>query len=293
MSLHCRHRDVVDCEDLSTVPHLFFALLLSSCLLSSLPSFPFLLCSCLSCLFSTLICSPSPLLLNPPSLLHHPLSSISRLITFSVRCMVSPLSSTNLWCFNRVKEEFLSFLDHYQLTVPVRVDENGDFLSYSLKHRRPGRRRRGAPHPPAGNLGPGHTEPMEHPPESQLFYRLSAYGKHFYLNLTLNPHLVSKHFTVEYWGRGGLEWRHDLVDSCHYMGFLQNQNGTTRVALSNCKGLVSTQRKDGSDANIRDTDLELLGSSWEDYLRKSLGVYFYGGNIYGSSLVFQLPQAIP
>uniref|UniRef100_A0A3P8R769 ADAM metallopeptidase with thrombospondin type 1 motif, 6 n=1 Tax=Astatotilapia calliptera TaxID=8154 RepID=A0A3P8R769_ASTCA len=112
--------------------------------------------------------------------------------------------------------EFLSYLQHYQLTVPVRVDENGEFLSYTVKHHRPGRRRRGAP---------------------RLFYRLSAYGKHFHLNLTLNPHLVSKHFTVEYWGKEGLEWRHNMVDNCHYIGFLQNQHSTTRVALSNCKGL--------------------------------------------------------
>ncbi|KAJ3605834.1 hypothetical protein NHX12_027878 [Muraenolepis orangiensis] len=134
------------------------------------------------------------------------------------------------------QEEFLSYLDHYQLTVPVRVDENGDFLSYSLKHRRPGRRRRGAGDPPTGNpdSDPGHTESHT---RSRLFYRLSAYGKNFYLNLTLNPHLVAKHFTVEYWGREGLEWRHDLVDSCHYVGYLQNQNATSRVALSNCKGL--------------------------------------------------------
>ncbi|KAG7274056.1 hypothetical protein CRUP_030778 [Coryphaenoides rupestris] len=145
------------------------------------------------------------------------------------------------------QEEFLSYLDHYQLTVPVRVDENGDFLSYSLKHRRPGgggsRRRRGAGDPPpaaSGNLDPGlgRAEPPEGPsPRSRLFYRLSAYGKRFHLNLTLNPHLVAKHFTVEYWGREGLAWRHDLVDSCHYVGFLENQNGTSRVALSNCKGL--------------------------------------------------------
>ncbi|XP_056434955.1 A disintegrin and metalloproteinase with thrombospondin motifs 6 [Gadus chalcogrammus] len=157
--------------------------------------------------------------------------------TLSLVVMAATESPTSQTLSHSSQEEFLSFLDHYQLTVPVRVDENGDFLSYSLKHRRPGRRRRGAPHPPAGSLGPGHTEPTEHAPETQLFYRLSAYGKHFYLNLTLNPHLVSKHFTVEYWGRGGLEWRHDLMDSCHYVGFLQNQNGTTRVALSNCKGL--------------------------------------------------------
>ncbi|XP_040013463.1 A disintegrin and metalloproteinase with thrombospondin motifs 6 [Xiphias gladius] len=131
------------------------------------------------------------------------------------------------------QEEFLSYLQHYQLTFPVRVDENGEFLSYTVKHHRPGRRRRGAVDPimgPVPALDPD-------PPESRLFYRLSAYGKHFHLNLTLNPHLVSKHFTVEYWGKEGLEWRHNMVDNCHYVGFLRNQYSTTRVALSNCKGL--------------------------------------------------------
>uniref|UniRef100_A0A3Q3W4D5 Uncharacterized protein n=1 Tax=Mola mola TaxID=94237 RepID=A0A3Q3W4D5_MOLML len=127
--------------------------------------------------------------------------------------------------------EFLSYMQHYQLTVPVRVDENGEFLSYTVKHHRPGRRRRGAVEPVTGPL------PALDPPESRLFYRLSAYGKHFHLNLTLNPHLVSKTFTVEYWGKEGREWRHNMVDNCHYVGFLQNQHSTTRVALSNCKGL--------------------------------------------------------
>lgn len=131
------------------------------------------------------------------------------------------------------KEELLSYLQHYQLTVPVRVDENGEFLSYTVKHHRPGRRRRGAGDPVVG------PPPALHPPEPRLFYSLSAYGKHFHLNLTLNPQLVSRHFTVEYWGKDGLEWRHNTVDNCHYVGFLQNQHGTTRVALSNCKGLVS------------------------------------------------------
>lgn len=137
--------------------------------------------------------------------------------------------------FFLVKEEFLSYLQHYQLTVPVRVDENGEFLSYTVKHHRPGRRRRGAVDPMMG------AQPALDPLEPRLFYRLSAYGKHFHLNLTLNPHLVSKHFTVEYWGKEGLEWRHNMVDNCHYIGFLQNQHSTTRVALSNCKGLVSTK----------------------------------------------------
>nr|XP_046225573.1 A disintegrin and metalloproteinase with thrombospondin motifs 6 isoform X1 [Oncorhynchus gorbuscha]XP_046225574.1 A disintegrin and metalloproteinase with thrombospondin motifs 6 isoform X1 [Oncorhynchus gorbuscha] len=133
--------------------------------------------------------------------------------------------------------EYLSYLQHYQLTVPMQVDENGDFLSYTVKHHRPGRRRRTAD-PTSTAVGPEPTGRAEQDPaRTRVFYRLSAYGKHFHLNLTLNPQLVSKHFTVEYWGREGLEWRHDMLENCHYVGYLQDQYSSTRVALSNCKGL--------------------------------------------------------
>ena len=86
----------------------------------------------------------------------------------------------------------MSYLEHYQLTVPVRVDENGNFLSYTVKHHRPGRRRRGAGADPASDPHPG-LHPDLDPSETHLFYRLSAYGKHFHLNLSRTPHLVSKH----------------------------------------------------------------------------------------------------
>lgn len=72
---------------------------------------------------------------------------------------------------------------------------------------------------------------------SKLFFKLSAYGKHFHLNLTLNTDFVSKHFTVEYWGKDGPQWKHDFLDNCHYTGYLQDQRSTTKVALSNCVGL--------------------------------------------------------
>lgn len=113
--------------------------------------------------------------------------------------------------------------------MPVRLNDKGEFMSYTVKQHRPGRRRRAL-----DQTGPDAAE-------TRLFYRLSAYGKHFHLNLTLNPNLVSKHFTVEYWGRGGQEWRHAVVDDCHYVGYLLDQYDTTGVALSNCNGLVSTE----------------------------------------------------
>ncbi|XP_055010162.1 A disintegrin and metalloproteinase with thrombospondin motifs 6 [Boleophthalmus pectinirostris] len=156
-----------------------------------------------------------------------------KMLTWTLSLMV--MAATEFQDTNRLshssQEEFLSYLQHYQLTVPVRVDENGKFLSYTVKHKQSGRWRRDLADP---SFGP---QPLQDPFESRLFYSLSAYGKHFHLNLTLNPHLMSKHFTVEYWGKEGLEWRHNMVDNCHYVGFLQNQYSTSRVALSNCKGL--------------------------------------------------------
>lgn len=151
--------------------------------------------------------------------------------TLSLVVMAAPGLQDTSKLSHSSQDEFLSYLQHYQFTVPVRVDENGKFLSYTVKHKRPGRSRRGLADPSKVPL------PLQDHLEPQLFYRLTAYGKHFHLNLTLNPHLVSKHFTVEYWDKDGLEWRHNTVDNCHYVGFLQNQYSTSRVALSNCKGL--------------------------------------------------------
>lgn len=133
------------------------------------------------------------------------------------------------------QEDFLSNLEHYQLTVPVRVDQNGHFLSYTVQHRRSGRRRRGTRNP---GSGPEPAEPPD-PPGTRRFYRLSAYGRLFHLNLTLSPRLVSRGFAVEFWGRGGAQWKHAArEEDCHYEGFLQSQQLTSRVALSTCRGLL-------------------------------------------------------
>ncbi|ETE69425.1 A disintegrin and metalloproteinase with thrombospondin motifs 6, partial [Ophiophagus hannah] len=124
------------------------------------------------------------------------------------------------------QEEFLSYLEHYQLTIPIRVDHNGAFLSFTVKNTKPsGRKKRS-------------TEFYDRElAVSKLFFKLSAYGKHFHLNLSLNTDLVSKHFTVEYWGKDGPQWKHDFLDNCHYTGYLRGQHGTSKVAISNCNGL--------------------------------------------------------
>ncbi|XP_067872497.1 A disintegrin and metalloproteinase with thrombospondin motifs 10 [Heterodontus francisci] len=123
------------------------------------------------------------------------------------------------------QEEFLSTLEHYEIAIPVRVDHNGDFLSYNVKSSHELRSKRSLP-------------AFQHEPvEQQVYYKVSSHGLHFLLNLTLHINLVSDYFTVEYWKRDGLEWRHDYMDECHYLGHLSDLQEATKVALSNCNGL--------------------------------------------------------
>lgn len=80
-----------------------------------------------------------------------------------------------------------------------------------------------------------------------IFYRLTAFGRTFHFNVTLNRWLVSPSFRVEQWNRLGFvdQAATDLpaadkehpVD-CYYVGYVAKQEVTSRVAISNCRGLV-------------------------------------------------------
>lgn len=83
------------------------------------------------------------------------------------------------------------------------------------------------------------TSNYKHISVHQLFYQLSTSNDNFLLNLTLQGGLLSRQFRVEYWKRGHLAWSHPYSPHCHYVGHLQDQPHSTKVALSNCNGLVS------------------------------------------------------
>ncbi|KAI0211143.1 hypothetical protein LSAT2_004040 [Lamellibrachia satsuma] len=73
----------------------------------------------------------------------------------------------------------------------------------------------------------------------RIFYKLSAYGIDFHLNLTRNNRLVSPSFVVQYWNKGGVASQHSDVEHCHYEGHIVNRERRSSVAISNCRGLVS------------------------------------------------------
>nr|XP_033810224.1 A disintegrin and metalloproteinase with thrombospondin motifs 10 isoform X2 [Geotrypetes seraphini] len=126
----------------------------------------------------------------------------------------------------KAQDEFLSSLQHYEIAFPIQVDQHGNFLSYKVRGSRVNVRSR-------RSLGAFPYEPAER----HIFYKLSAHKAQFLLNLTLHSNLLADHFTVEYWKKNGLDWKHDLYEDCHYKGHLQDQFLNSKVAISNCNGL--------------------------------------------------------
>ena len=106
---------------------------------------------------------------------------------------------------------------------PYEVDHNGDFLSHEITH--PRRRKRAL-----AQLG---VEP--------LHLRLKGFRHDFHMELRASSNLVAPGFIVQTLGKGGTKSVHAFSpeDFCFYQGSLRSHKNST-VALSTCKGLVST-----------------------------------------------------
>ncbi|XP_040039835.2 A disintegrin and metalloproteinase with thrombospondin motifs 10 isoform X1 [Gasterosteus aculeatus] len=122
--------------------------------------------------------------------------------------------------FSQSQAAFLSNLGRYEIAIPVRVGPNGEALDTETQ---PHHRRR--------------SRSTEDGLPDSLFYQLSTSRNNFLLNLTLQGGLLSRQFRVEYWKKGRLAWSHPYSPHCHYVGHLQDQPHSSKVALSNCNGL--------------------------------------------------------
>ncbi|XP_077441258.1 A disintegrin and metalloproteinase with thrombospondin motifs 10 [Vanacampus margaritifer] len=123
--------------------------------------------------------------------------------------------------FAQSQAAFLSSLGQYEIAIPVRVRPDGETLHTKASQYR--RRRRSTEE----------TTSID----TSLYYQLSTSRNNFLLNLTLQGGLLSRQFRVEYWKRGRLAWSHPYSLPCHYVGHLQDQPHSSKVALSNCNGL--------------------------------------------------------
>ena len=141
------------------------------------------------------------------------------------------------------------------MVIPELVNEKGEFLSYHVQHdyyrhllhqQASTRRRR-----QAANLTSRREQRRLKRPKAMLprgfaeagpdrvFYKLSAFGRIFQFNLTLNTNLFSKSFRSERWVGNGPKKTSNKVHHCHYTGFSKEPNKSNRAAISNCIGLVS------------------------------------------------------
>ena len=142
-------------------------------------------------------------------------------------------------------EHLLANLEHYEVTVPVQVDQQGTVITSQTvpSHRR----KRQVSWKESISRNDNHTTD-NYPPttdenmeleSNEVHYMLSAYGKHFHLNLTLSADFLAPNFAVEYRDKrsiSNVDARR--VTKCHYKGHLRN-TPNSRVIISNCLGLVS------------------------------------------------------
>lgn len=140
--------------------------------------------------------------------------------TFIVVMVATQVAGGHKDEFAQSQAAFLSSLGQYEIAIPVRVGPSGEMLDSKMTEHHQRRRRS--------------TE--DRLPDS-LFYQLSTSRNNFLLNLTLQGSLLSRQFQVEYWKRGRLAWSHPYSPHCHYVGHLQDQPHSSKVALSNCNGL--------------------------------------------------------
>ncbi|BFY99185.1 hypothetical protein BsWGS_02225 [Bradybaena similaris] len=156
----------------------------------------------------------------------------------------------------RKTKDTLSQLHHFETIIPQLVDHHGNFISYdvthnsalrhfNLQHRRNKRwaGQASTKSSPSSNFYLDGTDQIG---RSSVFYKLSAYGRDFHFNLTLNTQLLTKDFAVELWKDAAAARSADQVWDCHYVG-TSTRGDNVEAAISNCNGLHGVFSTDTDD----------------------------------------------
>ncbi|XP_059158186.1 A disintegrin and metalloproteinase with thrombospondin motifs 6-like [Physella acuta] len=156
----------------------------------------------------------------------------------------------------RKTDDILEQLNHFETTIPQLVDHRGNFLSYDVRHssvlrhtaEAHSRGKRSAKRP-SGKKSKKSKIFLDERGEigrSHVFYKLSANGREFHLNLTLNNQLLSKDFAVEFLGKSSRTKSQEQIWDCHYTGASIGHDGFD-AAISNCNGLHGVFSTDTDD----------------------------------------------
>ena len=145
-----------------------------------------------------------------------------------------PIFLTNVACFP--PDGLQSRLGQHKIIVPTLVNQHGEFISYDIINSRK-RTRRDVNNSNQTIVQNQHTNIHYKLP---LLDSTGAATADMHLNLSLNTKLVSRNYIVEYLNSTGVSHRHRAFDDCHYHGHVVGHH-RSRIALSNCNGLVSIQ----------------------------------------------------
>lgn len=134
-----------------------------------------------------------------------------------------------------VKEE----ISAYEIVTPVRVNEAGDKFPTSVHFKRKRR-----------SLDESTDNTTDHWASPNIHYRISAFGQHYHLNLTLDSGFLAPLYTVTVLGvpqgdnitdfatDGDVEEEDTELRHCFYKG-LVNAQAEHAAVISLCSGLVS------------------------------------------------------
>lgn len=127
------------------------------------------------------------------------------------------------FCILFEDSEIILPLSEYDLVSPYEVDYSGNYVSHNIAH--PPRRKRA----------------LAQPGVDSLHLRLKGSRHDFHMELKTSSHLVAPGFIVQTLGKGGIKSVQAFPpeDFCFYQGSLRSHKNSS-VALSTCKGLVST-----------------------------------------------------
>ena len=115
----------------------------------------------------------------------------------------------------------------YEVVTPVQTDHKGDYLSHDLDT--PHTRARREEHHLIQDL-PAHFE-------------FTAFGERHQMTVKPNTGLLAPGFFMQVYGDNGTVQTDFEVTLCHYVGNLTSHSAPSHVAISNCKGLVSTLKQ--------------------------------------------------
>nr|XP_006627309.1 PREDICTED: A disintegrin and metalloproteinase with thrombospondin motifs 12 [Lepisosteus oculatus] len=153
-------------------------------------------------------------------------SRILFLLQFVFFLAVSHARSPQLGNFyfpDKEQEQFLRSQTEFALVHPQKVGRDGEFVSHNLAHHIKLRSKRD-------------VEVAEH----RVFYKLNHNGQDIIFDLTINHHLLSREYFLE-WRSGSpnaTKMHSSTLNSCHFIGTVENSSSVAGVAaISTCNGL--------------------------------------------------------